>query len=548
MSVPNAAIFFEPDGYVLDGPKLMGRQSAGNAFLRAAVKGLKGHPCYAYTANRKSADAFEAIVKNMDPQASPKWIPSDRLDLLAEVGALYVPDPSLSTAGRLRLRQGPTAYSIIGVTHTTASHGAMDLIVDMVTDPVMPWDALICTSRAVAVTVNTLLEEQANYLRGRFGADLKLTSPQLPVIPLGVHCADFDFSEEQKAKARRDLKIKEDEIVFLFVGRLSFHAKAHPHVMYKALQKVAEETGKSVTLMQCGWFNGEHVERAFKEGAEKFCPGVRTLYVSGKEAESRQKAWGAADIFISMSDNIQETFGLTPIEAMAAGLPSLVTDWDGYKDTIRDGEDGFRIPTRMPGPGYGDFLARGHESGMDTYDYFCGLTCQTVSVDFESLVRAMKELAENPDLRRRMGRSGRARAREFFDWDVIFRVYQGLWAQLGEIRMKSKVIGAPAAMPARMDPFRAFSHYATALNGPEAIVSVVEGATRAVFEEMAKMPLFSYASKIFPSAADVESILNFLRDGPLSIQVFSDKSGIPMSRAVILFSILAKMGLVRLSS
>lgn len=34
-----AAIFFEPDGYILSGPKLMGRQAAGNAFLRAAVAG-----------------------------------------------------------------------------------------------------------------------------------------------------------------------------------------------------------------------------------------------------------------------------------------------------------------------------------------------------------------------------------------------------------------------------------------------------------------------------------------------------------------------------
>jgi hypothetical protein len=30
-------IMFEPDGYVLDGPKLMGRQSAGHGFLRAAI-------------------------------------------------------------------------------------------------------------------------------------------------------------------------------------------------------------------------------------------------------------------------------------------------------------------------------------------------------------------------------------------------------------------------------------------------------------------------------------------------------------------------------
>ena len=28
---------------------------------------------------------------------------------------------------------------------------------------------------------------------------------------------------------------------------------------------------------------------------------------------------------------------------MAAGLPVVVSDWDGYRDTVRDGVDGFRI-------------------------------------------------------------------------------------------------------------------------------------------------------------------------------------------------------------
>ena len=38
------------------------------------------------------------------------------------------------------------------------------------------------------------------------------------------------------------------------------------------------------------------------------------------------------DIFVSLSDNIQETFGLTPLEGMASGLPVVATDWNGYRD------------------------------------------------------------------------------------------------------------------------------------------------------------------------------------------------------------------------
>ena len=33
-SKANAAIHFRPDGYLTSGPRLMGRQAAGNGFLR----------------------------------------------------------------------------------------------------------------------------------------------------------------------------------------------------------------------------------------------------------------------------------------------------------------------------------------------------------------------------------------------------------------------------------------------------------------------------------------------------------------------------------
>ena len=47
---------------------------------------------------------------------------------------------------------------------------------------------------------------------------------------------------------------------------------------------------------------------------------------------------------------MQESFGLTPIEAMAAGLPRVISDWDGYRDSVNDGEDGFLIRTARNRP------------------------------------------------------------------------------------------------------------------------------------------------------------------------------------------------------
>ncbi|HRE90473.1 MAG TPA: glycosyltransferase, partial [Myxococcota bacterium] len=75
----------------------------------------------------------------------------------------------------------------------------------------------------------------------------------------------------------------------------------------------------------------------------------------------KQACMAAADVFVSLADNVQETFGLSVIEAMAAGLPVVVSDWDGYKDTVRDGEDGFRVTTTMPPVGAADHIAAAYE-------------------------------------------------------------------------------------------------------------------------------------------------------------------------------------------
>ena len=57
--------------------------------------------------------------------------------------------------------------------------------------------------------------------------------------------------------------------------------------------------------------------------------------------------FGAADLFVTVSDNLQETYGLTVIEAMASGLPVVAAGWNGYQETVRHGETGFLVPTHM---------------------------------------------------------------------------------------------------------------------------------------------------------------------------------------------------------
>jgi glycosyltransferase involved in cell wall biosynthesis len=132
--------------------------------------------------------------------------------------------------------------------------------------------------------------------------------------------------------------------------------------MYQALEKAAKNlpAGQKVMLVECGWHANDLIRKAFAEAAAQASPSVKVVNLDGRNASARQSGWAGADIFCSLSDNIQETFGLVPLEAMAAGLPVVVSDWDGYKDTVQDGVEGYRIPTLQPAPGLGNDLALRH--------------------------------------------------------------------------------------------------------------------------------------------------------------------------------------------
>lgn len=543
-----AAIFFEPEGYTTSGTRLMGRQAAGRGFLRAAVAGRGTEDLWSYTADRNSAVAFAREVKAIDPPAEGKWCPAHRLDILEQIGTLYYPGPDLDTAARLRLRRGPAAYSLCGITHTTASHRAMDAMSALLTGPLMPWDALICTSTAVLETVRTHFEATLDYLKWRFGSDLAIPRIETPVIPLGVHSGDYCFTAEERAAARAAIGAGTDEIVVLYVGRLSFHAKAHPDAMYLGLEAAARASGRKVRMLHAGWFANAGTEKAFKDGAAAAAPSVTAQFVDGRDQSLLRQAWASADLFVSLSDNVQETFGLTPIEAMAAGLPVVVTDWNGYKDTVRDGIDGFRIATRMPLSG-DDALALRHESGAYNYDRYCALACQTVAVDLDALTEKLTALLQNEELRRTMGEAGRQRAVTDYDWAVVFGQYRALWDSLRQARAAASpelLRGAPSVSPTRLAPSKSFHHYPTIPIRPESVVVVDHRVDGRDYAAVIASGLYSYADGTIADKATMERIVAACGDA-MSIAELTRRVGIHPTQALLAASMLLKMGLLRLA-
>ncbi|WP_237217235.1 glycosyltransferase family 4 protein, partial [Falsiroseomonas oryziterrae] len=432
------ALLYAPDGFDTSRPKLMGRHAAGEAFLGALVRHGGFERLVAVTRSAADAEAFRRQVATLDPDLPTETIPEEQLHRVAATGALLLPGPGLGSHAWQRRRLAEArGFSLIGLTHTTASAGAMDSILETLVAPVQEWDAIVCTSRAVQGAVRRQLEMQADWLRERLGAT-RIEGPALPVIPLGVDCAAFAPDAAARAAWRARLEVTERDVVVLHHGRLSFHAKAHPLPMLAGLGRAAAaaQAGARVVLVLSGWFADDHQRRVFTEGAAALAPGVTLRILDGRLPEVRRGIWSAADIFTLLSDNIQETFGIAPLEAMAAGLPVVGTEWDGLRDTIVHGETGFLVPTTLAGP-MAD-LAERHEAGLDTYDAYLAGVAQFTAVDVPAAAEAFSALVADPALRARMGAAGRRRAEARFDWAQVIAAWRALWDDLARLRRSAR--------------------------------------------------------------------------------------------------------------
>ena len=458
MNAPNFAIYYVGDGYSTD-KKIMGRQSAGKALMKGVARRWTQSEIHGFGVGRASGDTMLRQLRADGFSGVLRWREAPGDAVMKALGAVYYPAPVTRSLAHARNGLGANAYSLFGVTHTLASSGAMDQIAEMVLPPFKPWDALVCTSSAALSVVTRLQDEMRSWMAEHTGAN-RFNPIQLPVIPLGVDAPAFVRDDAMVASSRPALKLEPDEVAFLFAGRLTFHAKAHPAAFYLAIEAASQGLGKRLVCIEAGVYPNAGTATSFAQARKALAPSVRFIHVDGQNETLYHQAWKASDVFVSLSDNIQETFGLTPLEAMAAGLPVLVSDWNGYKDTVRDGVDGYRIPVTLPPPGTGEDLALRHALGQDSYDYFIGRTCMAASVDIKALTDRITALATDPALRKRLGAAGQAQIQARYDWPVILDRYVDLVAVLGEQR-KAAGEGAREAWPSRPDPFALFADYPT---------------------------------------------------------------------------------------
>ena len=270
--------------------------------------------------------------------------------------ALFTGGPSLDPFARERLWNDPRRYSLVGITHTLSTPGPLQEISNLLQGAIHHWDALICTSQAARSAVKTLWHHREELARMRGGKTA--ARPQLPVIPLGVN-ADAFRPVCSRQEARRILRLEPDAAVVLWTGRLELHCKAHHGASFRALAHAAATCPQRPwVLLMYGTAVMPDIPPALKQAAAELCPNVDVKLLDGHDLALGRLARAASDMALSLVDCLQETFGLTPIEAMASGLPVVVSDWNGYRDTVIEGRTGYRIATHSFQPGWSNETCR----------------------------------------------------------------------------------------------------------------------------------------------------------------------------------------------
>lgn len=345
--------------------------------------------------------------------------------------------------------------------------------------PVRSYDSLICTSNSVKKVVQNTLEKMSFELREKKGIDLKYNG-RLDVIPLGVNTEKFKPMDQ--AEARKKLNIPLDAFVLLWLGRLSAFDKADLYQLFIVFKRLIQNNkDKKLLLMLTGHDRAAnpHLPTLIEYSKEL---GIfeNIIFMQDYSVIDRNEIFSCADIFTSPIDNIQETFGITPIEAMACGIPQVVSDFDGYKDTVVDEETGFKVPTIWT-----TCDSDINNAGLLPCDlqhrfvFHHLLTSQSIALDLEFYQSKIQLLIDNRELRKRMGENSRKRAEQNYDWKVVISDYDNLWTELSNIYVAENLQKVSGEM-AFLEPAycKNFSPYITKMIDETAVIEVTTEGTQ----------------------------------------------------------------------
>lgn len=201
--------------------------------------------------------------------------------------------------------------------------------------------------RAVIVVENKLMRENdqsiflpvSSLAMEAFRKEYSKLPGQWRVMHPGVEVDKFAKPDRKicRAEIRQQYGIREEELLLLFVG-MNFEVKGLDTIIAALAKARSVRPEANIRLLVVGRGN----EGKF-HGLARSLGIVDAVVFAGTQVAGLERYYKAADAFIMLSRF--DTFGMVVLEAMAAGLPVIVSPNVGAKDIVEEDVNGYILPT-----------------------------------------------------------------------------------------------------------------------------------------------------------------------------------------------------------
>lgn len=229
------------------------------------------------------------------------------------------------------------------------------------------------------------------------------------ITPVGVGIEPEPFEEADDTELRRRLRLGNDPIV-AFVGQ---------QVAYKGIEVVIDAMKNvwkkipNARLLIAGSRTSYSEVIAVKVSCLPVEQRLNVVTFDNFTEKEKPSIFAACDVLAFPS--VFESFGIVFIEAWSAGKPVVGLRLNATSTVVDDGIDGLL----------------------------------TIPGDSDDLARALLEILEDDEKKKRMGEAGRKKVREKYTWDVVMEKYRNVYlsAMNGDGHSRKKKVKPKKAVP-----------------------------------------------------------------------------------------------------
>jgi glycosyltransferase involved in cell wall biosynthesis len=183
---------------------------------------------------------------------------------------------------------------------------------------------------------------------------------QTRLLPLPFRESNFyPMDDASKQALRATLGFDSEDKILFYPGRITLEKNVHSILrIFSVIQKLIPNTrlvvaGRphNIPFLEFGAFS-INISNTMKRVVSNL--GIdedKVTFIGHRGKADLCGLYNIADVVINMTLNHDENFGFSQIEAMACGTPVIGTNWGGLKDTITEGETGYKASTMVTSSG-----------------------------------------------------------------------------------------------------------------------------------------------------------------------------------------------------